>query len=211
MDTSSLTRTKQQFARWSHFYDSIVFRLYFEPLYNKILQIINHLVEERPWARARVLDIACGTGEILIRLSVQYPDMELTGFDLVPEMLKKANEKAKKENMRWIEGDASHLPFANGSFDLVICSEAFHHFFQPEQTLSEIHRALTDGGFLLLVDPGANTWASNLLFNGLGKIFEQMNRCYSDKELTAMLHNASFKITRSFVFRKNNFFLCQKG
>jgi SAM-dependent methyltransferase len=52
-----------------------------------------------------------------------------------------------------VSADAMRLPFASGCFDAALCSAALHHFENPEQALTEMHRALREGGELLLTIP----------------------------------------------------------
>lgn len=210
MKASFLIRTKQQFSSWSRLYDSRLFRLYFEPLYYRTLLYLDAVIQRADLEQGHVLDIACGTGEVLIRLSKSHPRMKLTGVDLAPKMLEVARKKDSEHHIQWIEGDSAHLPFKSESFDLLLCSEAFHHFFQPQQTLQEMKRVLSEEGFLLLIDPGANSWGWNLLFNRLGRMLELMNRCYSKEELATMLARSGFLIEQHFVVRGNNFFFCRK-
>lgn len=65
----------------------------------------------------RILDLGTGTGRAALELAARYPDAEVTGVDLSPEMLDRAREKS--DRVRWVLADAARLPFADGAFDLV--------------------------------------------------------------------------------------------
>src|SRR2546421_13031193 len=63
----------------------------------------------------RVLDLGCGTGELLARLAAKYPSAQLAGLDPVPEMLQVAKEKLRPDvDLR--VGWANQLPWPDGSF-----------------------------------------------------------------------------------------------
>src|SRR4051812_39844818 len=94
---------------------------------------------------ARVLDVGCGTGELLRRLRAKYPDAVLAGLDPVAEMLAVAREKLSgKEDLRL--GYADSLPWAAGTFDIVVSCNMFHYITHPVVALQEMTRVLRPGG-----------------------------------------------------------------
>jgi malonyl-CoA O-methyltransferase len=66
----------------------------------------------------RILDVGTGTGSAARHLAARWPDAEVTGLDLSPEMLVEAARLGG--GPRYVAGDASRLPFADESFDLVV-------------------------------------------------------------------------------------------
>jgi ubiquinone/menaquinone biosynthesis C-methylase UbiE len=109
----------------------------------------------RPWACSRasgdVLEVAIGTGLNL----VHYPeDVIVTGVDLSPEMLDiaraRASEIGREVDLR--EGDAQQLPFADASFDSVVCTYSLCNIPDQVRAISEIERVLRPSGKLVLVD-----------------------------------------------------------
>jgi ubiquinone/menaquinone biosynthesis C-methylase UbiE len=108
-------------------------------------------------ARGRLLEVAIGTGRNL----PYYPDgVQLTGVDLSPAMLSHARTLAAEigRHVDAHEGDAARLPFADGSFDTVVCALALCSIPDPSQALAEMHRVLVPGGRLLLVDHIGSSW-----------------------------------------------------
>jgi SAM-dependent methyltransferase len=96
--------------------------------------------------RMRVLDVACGAGNAAIPAAVAGADV--TGLDLVPELLEAGRERAKAAGaeIEWVEGDAESLPFESDSFDRVFST--FGHMFAPRhrQTADEMARVCREGG-----------------------------------------------------------------
>ncbi|HEX9793967.1 MAG TPA: class I SAM-dependent methyltransferase [Planctomycetota bacterium] len=93
----------------------------------------------------RVLDVGCGTGALLHRLSATYPGVKLSGVDPVPEMLAIARRKLSP-SIELREGWAEHLPFAREQFDVVVSCNMFHYIRKPIAALREMRRVLRPGG-----------------------------------------------------------------
>ena len=98
----------------------------------------------------RVLDLACGTGELERRLLKRWPQLRIVGADLSFNMLVSALRKLGAAD--FIQAEAARLPVGSGMFDIVVCANAFHYFRDPAASLGEMHRVLRPGGALVLVD-----------------------------------------------------------
>ena len=92
----------------------------------------------------RTLDLACGEGRIARRLAEL--DHSVVGLDSSPTLMQLA-EAADPES-RYVLGDAAQLPFADGSFDLVVCFMSFQDFDDPVAAIRESGRVLSVGGSL---------------------------------------------------------------
>lgn len=99
-----------------------------------------------------LLDVGCGTGEILKKLSTKYINVKLYGIDISQEMLKIAKKKDKLSKIKYICCDAESLPFKDNTFDVLITNESFHHYPNPQKALKEFKRVLKDNGKLILCD-----------------------------------------------------------
>lgn len=102
-------------------------------------------------AASRVLDVGCGTGELLRRVRANVPDAVLAGLDPVPEMLDVAREKlGGRDDLR--VGYADRLPWNAGTFDVVVSCNMFHYISEPLTALREMARVLRPTGALVLTD-----------------------------------------------------------
>lgn len=102
-------------------------------------------------AASRVLDVGCGTGELLRRVRANVPDAVLAGLDPVPEMLDVARDKLSgRADLR--VGYADRLPWNAGTFDVVVSCNMFHYISHPLAALREMARVLRPGGALVLTD-----------------------------------------------------------
>jgi ubiquinone/menaquinone biosynthesis C-methylase UbiE len=99
----------------------------------------------------RVLDVGCGTGALLERLTGSHPVGLLSGVDPVPEMLAVARGRMPAE-VELREGWVERLPFAEEQFDVVASCNMFHYIRRPVDALHEIKRVLRPGGRLVVTD-----------------------------------------------------------
>ncbi len=144
-DTSGPPRTF--FDVWSRVYDLPLLQwATYRPVHDAVLGAL------RARALASVLDLGCGTGQLLRRMADELPACRLVGCDYSPGMLAHAAARlrAAPSAPALVRGDASHLPFRNGSFDAVVSTEAFHWFPDHHAALAELARILVPGGTLLL-------------------------------------------------------------
>ena len=115
----------------------------------------------RQWLAARavghVLEVAIGTGR---NLPLYPAEMKITGIDLSPAMLAIARRLAARLR-RQVDlrvGDAQALPFADNTFDTVLCALSLCSIPDPAQAIGEMARVLKPGGRLLLLDHIGSTW-----------------------------------------------------
>lgn len=93
-------------------------------------------------SRKRFLDVGCGTGELTAAAVSRGAAAE--GLDFAATMVEKAS--AKYPHIEFREGDAEQLPYADASFDAVVCSFGLLHMSNPDRALQEARRALKPGG-----------------------------------------------------------------
>jgi ubiquinone/menaquinone biosynthesis C-methylase UbiE len=128
------------------------------PRYDREMALAERWVfgtEHRGWACSQAvgetLEVAIGSGLNL----AHYPsDVRLTGVDLSPEMLALAEVRAGRigRSVQLKEGDAQDLPFADSSFDSVVCTYSLCTVPDEARAISEMERVLRPGGRLMLVD-----------------------------------------------------------
>ena len=106
-----------------------------------------------PAATARLLEVATGPGHVALAFAPFV--REVVGIDLTAAPLAIAEQARRQrglDNVRFEQGDATHLRFADGSFDVVLCRFAFHHFTEPARVLAEMTRLCRPGGTVAVED-----------------------------------------------------------
>ncbi len=110
-----------------------------------------------------LLDCGCGTGPMISLLYENDSTKHYTGLDITPRMI----EVGKSKNLKgvdWIVGDCENLPFDDNSFDVIICSNSFHHYPNPQKFFDSVKRVLRPEGRLILQDytaPKVVLWLMN--------------------------------------------------
>lgn len=106
-----------------------------------------------------VLDIGCGAGGKTIYYASKGVK-EITGIEILEKYRNEAENLAKNYNLqdkfKFVQGDASNMPFEDEIFDTIIMNDAMEHVDQPEMVLKECYRVLKKNGKLYLNFPPYN-------------------------------------------------------
>lgn len=102
-----------------------------------------------PAGGERAVDVGTGAGTLALALAPLV--REVVAVDLVPELLEAARPSAPA-NVTFVEGDAVHLPFERGEFDLACSRRTIHHLARPELAIAELTRVTKPGGRVFVED-----------------------------------------------------------
>ncbi len=155
---------------------------------------------------SRVLEVAPGPGYFAVELAkLGYP---VTGLDISRTFVEIARKNAEQAGVRveFRQGDAAAMPFADQSFDFLLCRAAFKNFTQPVRALQEMHRVLRPGGRAVIIDlrrdaspecisravDSMNTGALNRLITRLTFRFMLLKRAYTTREFEEMVAQTEF-------------------
>jgi phosphatidylethanolamine/phosphatidyl-N-methylethanolamine N-methyltransferase len=142
MDTASV---RHAYRRWAPVYDYT---------FGKVAEAgRKHAVEIINKRKGRVLEVGVGTG---LSLPCYGPHLTVTGIDLSPEMLEKAQEKVTRQKLAHVDGlhemDASALAFPDESFDTVVAMYVMTVVPDPDKVMRELERVCAPGGEVILVN-----------------------------------------------------------
>jgi demethylmenaquinone methyltransferase / 2-methoxy-6-polyprenyl-1,4-benzoquinol methylase len=133
----------------------------------KRYDLLNHILSgnvDRRWRRtvaarvreklssssSRVLDVACGTGDLSLTL-FEMTGAEVVGSDFCRPMLEIAASKIPRQ-IPLVEGDALDLPFRDGSFDVTTIAFGLRNLASVEGGLAELRRILKPGGWVAVLE-----------------------------------------------------------
>ena len=143
-----------------------------------------------------LLDVGCGTG-FLFEILARQRAARYCGVDLSEGMIRVA-EKKQIEGAEFAVGSADRLPYPDESFDIVTCSQSFHHYPYPGQAMREARRVLRPGGLYILSDTGIGgigAWIDNHIFFKLMKSGDC--RTTDRKGIGKLMEAAGFTVTDS--------------
>lgn len=112
---------------------------------------------------ADVLEVAPGPGYLAIEMA-RLGRYHVSGLDISHTFVEIAGENARRAgvSVHFRQGDAAHMPFDAGSFDLIVCQAAFKNFMQPISALDEMHRVLRGGGIAVIQDMSRDASGSDI-------------------------------------------------
>ena len=155
-----------------------------------------------------VLEVAPGPGFLAIEMA-RDSRIRVTGLDISKTFVELARKKAAEEGVRvdFKLGNASAMPFADKSFDLLVCRAAFKNFSEPERALKEMRRVLRPGGTGVIIDLRRDASMTEIKHEvdrmQLGfwsRLFTRetfrlmlLKRAYTKPELEKMLERSGFK------------------
>ncbi|MBI2102957.1 class I SAM-dependent methyltransferase [Candidatus Woesearchaeota archaeon] len=142
----NINANKAFFDRWSKTYDSLGIRFWMRRFQVPALREIQFNSE------IKILDLSCGTGELLQELyNRDKRKIKLYGLDVSGKMLEVARKKLPSQ-VTLVKGDVHSLPFGSEEFDYVLCTEAFHHYYSQSRAIAEMKRVLKSSGKIIIVD-----------------------------------------------------------
>ncbi|MFL5320315.1 MAG: class I SAM-dependent methyltransferase [Myxococcaceae bacterium] len=144
METDPLHKHGVFFDVWSHWYRLTPFGRALARVQKEAIRRLNLKGGEL------VLDLGCGPGDGMRQVGAQ--GAKAVGLDYSEGMLTQAKGRVVVQG-RLARGDAGRLPFRDGAFDRIVCTNSFHHYPERLSSLKEMRRVLKKGGQLVLVDP----------------------------------------------------------
>jgi ubiquinone/menaquinone biosynthesis C-methylase UbiE len=153
-------KSHAQFSEWAPTYDNHWLNHFlFEPAHALLLE------EAEALTPGDALDVGCGTAELASRLASRR--WQVYAMDLCEPMLHQALAKLNgaRDSVHLTVGDSEHLPFGDRSFDLITCSNSFHHYPHQEAVIREMFRVLRPGGRLFLLDGWPDKLWGHILYD----------------------------------------------
>ena len=140
----------------------------------------------------KLLDVGCGTGAAS-RAAAEI-GAAVVGVDLSPKMVKEAvSLAAGRPNLKFEIADVEHLPFPDGRFTAVLCSNAFHHYPDPAGAVAEMARVLAPGGWLAIGDATSDLRTARIADRFLRWFEPGHVRLYRTAELGAFVQGAGLE------------------
>lgn len=139
-----------------------------------------------------MLEIGAGTG---FNFPYYSDDASVVATEPDPEMLRRAEPRARKHAIELRAAPAERLPFAEDSFDTVVATGVFCSVDHPARALSEIHRVLRPGGSLRFWEHArAKGWGRRSMQRVFDPIHFPLFRCHIGRDTLRLMREAGFRI-----------------
>jgi 2-polyprenyl-3-methyl-5-hydroxy-6-metoxy-1,4-benzoquinol methylase len=128
-------------------HDSRLFEIFFGREYRRLLDVTVS-------SGSKVLELGCGEGGLSIELASR--GLQVTGIDLSPERIKRAQDKAQDLGLSkpptFSVGDLNTISLPRGEFDCIVAHDSLHHILNLGRLCDEVNEALPPGGRFLVID-----------------------------------------------------------
>jgi ubiquinone/menaquinone biosynthesis C-methylase UbiE len=144
---------------------------------------------------SRVVDIGCGTGQLTTRLADHFSGARVIGFDYSAGMLAQAqNRLHRSETTALGRADATNLPCAPNSVDLITCTESFHWYREQVKALRDMHTALRPGGRVVIGSIAAFSALEQRALEHLSSRIDQPIRALTASRIVALMEGVGLRV-----------------
>lgn len=168
------------------------------PTRREILKIALPMLEENP--NLKILDIGCGTGQLIGEISSQYKELYYLGIDVAKNMIEIAKSNNKEKNIEFRVCPVENFT-CQEKYDLIICSHSFPYFPNKEETLKKIAALCNPHGQVIIVNSSTNN-LKDLIINFFLKATTSKARYLSIKEMKKLFQAARLKVKKIKIIRE---------
>ena len=172
-----------------------------------------------------LLDVGCGPGNIVLKIAQRCPGVSIVGLDYSCNMLQTARRTAADLGLEgrvfFQRADAGCMPFADGSFDVVLSNSVLHHLVKPSRVFREMLRVTKPNAAILVRDlrrpsrlayPWHVRWHGRHYSGMMKKLFEDSVRAaYTPQELAGLLGGSGIKKARIFLQGRSHMGFVYRG
>lgn len=160
------------------------------PLWAALLgrAFLPRLLTALPSTPRRILEVGCGRGDTTRLLLARFPSSEIEATDYDAAQVARAATRVRDPRARVARSDATALPFADASFDLVVEFNTFHHVADWRAALRECARVLAPGGALGVMDE------TSAFFNPVFRFVDRPEALFTKDEFFAAAKDAGLSL-----------------
>jgi ubiquinone/menaquinone biosynthesis C-methylase UbiE len=202
--------TAHKFDRVAKIYNTPIFQFYYFFVHRSCINFLKNYLKDN----SSVLDVACGTGIFLKKLSKEKRGLQLFGIDNSEKMVSIARRRSDITNFK--VANAEKIPFEDNSFDLITIIDAFYYFQNQKAAIKECSRTLKPNNYLFIFYPALDIlprciltqmkFVSRLFFFNL----EEYSAFPKLKELEKMANRNNLKLIKKKFTTMHRLLLLQK-
>ncbi len=172
------------------------------PTRREVLKIVLPLLKENN--KLRILDIGCGTGQLVNEISKSYEDVNYLGIDVASNMISEAkSNNIKNKNIKFKTCGIEKFK-TKDKFDIIICTHAFPYFPNKEEILKKMYKMCNKNANVIIVNSSTNS-LKDLIINFFLKATTSKAKYLSIKEMKRLFEIVKFKVSDIKIIREKKY------
>lgn len=168
------------------------------PTRREVLKIVLPLLEEN--RELKILDIGCGTGQLIREISNKFRDVNYLGIDVAKNMINVATQNNDGENLKFRVCPIEEFQ-SEEKYDIIICTHAFPYFPNKDEVMKKISGVCAEKGQVVIVNSSTNS-LKDLIINFLLKATTSKAKYLSIEEMKKLFGMAELKVVDIRIIRE---------
>ena len=168
------------------------------PTRREVKKIVLPLLEKNN--ELKILDIGCGTGQLIKEISDQYNEVDYLGIDVAENMIEVAKKNNKGKNIEF-KNSAIESFESNDKYDIIICTHAFPYFPNKQEMIKKMAGLCNKKGQVIIVNSSTNS-LKDLIINFFLKATTSKAKYLSIDEMKKLFKGAKLKVKQIEVIRE---------
>ena len=168
------------------------------PTRREVKKIVLPLLEKNN--ELKILDIGCGTGQLIKEISDQYNKVNYLGIDVAENMIEVAKKNNKGKNVKFKTSSIESFE-SNEKYDIIICTHAFPYFPNKQEMIKKMAGLCNKKGQVIIVNSSTNS-LKDLIINFFLKATTSKAKYLSIDEMKKLFKGAKLKVKQIDVIRE---------
>ena len=168
------------------------------PTRREVKKIVLPLLEKNN--ELKILDIGCGTGQLIKEISNQYNEVDYLGIDVAENMIEVAKKNNKGKNVKFKTSSIESFE-SNDKYDIIICTHAFPYFPNKQEMIKKMAGLCNKKGQVIIVNSSTNS-LKDLIINFFLKATTSKAKYLSIDEMKKLFKGAKLKVKQIEVIRE---------
>lgn len=168
------------------------------PTRREVKKIVLPLLEKNQ--ELKILDIGCGTGQLIKEISDQYNKVNYLGIDVAENMIEVAKKNNKGKNVKFKTSSIESFE-SNEKYDIIICTHAFPYFPNKQEMIKKMAGLCNKKGQVIIVNSSTNS-LKDLIVNFFLKATTSKAKYLSIDEMKKLFKSAKLKVKKIEIIRE---------
>jgi len=171
------------------------------PTRREVKKIVLPLLEKNN--ELKILDIGCGTGQLIKEISDHYNKVNYLGIDVAENMIEVAKKNNKGKNVKFKTSSIESFE-SNEKYDIIICTHAFPYFPNKQEMIKKMAGLCNKKGQIIIVNSSTNS-LKDLIINFFLKATTSKAKYLSIEEMKKLFNIAKLKVNDIRIIRERKY------